>query len=97
MLEHWLQGLQISFPNSMVYFFSALAPIQGHKVQHLLVTWGQVEKIFSIFSLDSWCKKALGADFNFCTNRNARFELNIGLDSSCKVGLNKVNPRCITW
>jgi hypothetical protein len=31
---------------------------------------------------------ALGADFNFCTNRNARFELNIGLDSLRKVGLN---------
>jgi hypothetical protein len=53
MLEHWLQGLQIRFPNSMIYFFSALAPIQGHKVQHLLVTWGQIEKKNSIFSLES--------------------------------------------
>jgi hypothetical protein len=25
--------------------------------------------------------KALGADFNFCTNRNAGFGLNIGPDS----------------
>jgi hypothetical protein len=30
-------------------FFSALGPIQGHKVQHLLVTWGQIEFIFFLF------------------------------------------------
>jgi hypothetical protein len=28
--------LQIGFPNFMVSFFSALGPIEGHKVQHLL-------------------------------------------------------------
>jgi hypothetical protein len=32
-------------------FFSALGPIQGHKVQHLLVTWGRL-KIFFLF--ESW-------------------------------------------
>jgi hypothetical protein len=59
MLEHWLQGLQIRFPNSMIYFFSALAPIQGHKVQHLLVTWGQIEKKI-LFSALSPSVKPLG-------------------------------------
>jgi hypothetical protein len=48
MLEHWPQGLQIGFPNSIVFFFSALGPIQSHKVQHLLVTWGRL-KIFFLF------------------------------------------------
>jgi hypothetical protein len=33
------------------YPFLALGPIQGHKVQHLLVMWGQIEKIFSISAL----------------------------------------------
>jgi hypothetical protein len=41
MLEHWLQGLQIGFPNSMVSFFHPWGPIRGHIVQHLLVTWGR--------------------------------------------------------
>jgi hypothetical protein len=31
--------------------FLALGPIEGHKVQHSLVTWGQIEKIFWISSL----------------------------------------------
>jgi hypothetical protein len=31
--------------------FSALGPIQGHKVQHVLVTLGQIEKIFSSSAL----------------------------------------------
>jgi hypothetical protein len=49
MLEHRPQGLQIGFPNSIVsFFFSALGPMQGHKVQHLLVTWGRL-KIFFLF------------------------------------------------
>jgi len=37
MLEHWPQGLQIGLSNLMVFLVSALGPIQGHKVQHLLV------------------------------------------------------------
>jgi hypothetical protein len=32
--------------------FSDLGPIQGHKVQHLLVTWGVIENIFSISALN---------------------------------------------
>jgi hypothetical protein len=31
--------------------FSALGPIHGHKAQHLLIGWGQIEKIFSISAL----------------------------------------------
>jgi len=48
----------------MVSFFSALGPIEGHKVQHLFINdlGGQIEKIFKNFSpwTDSWCKKPLG-------------------------------------
>jgi hypothetical protein len=51
MLEHWPQGLQIGFPNSMVSFFSALGTIRGHKVQHLLVAWGRLKIFFSISAL----------------------------------------------
>jgi hypothetical protein len=29
-----------------------MGPIQGHKVQHLLVTWGVIEIIFSISALN---------------------------------------------
>ncbi len=54
--EYWnigtqrFQGLlQIGLPNLMVSFFVSLGargPIQGHtKIQHLLITWGQIEKI----------------------------------------------------
>jgi hypothetical protein len=46
MLEHWPQGLHIGLPNSMVSFFPALGPIQAHKVQHLLVTWGRLKSFF---------------------------------------------------
>jgi len=53
MLEHCAKGLQIGFLNSMVsFFFSALGPIQGHKVQHLPISsLGQIENIFSISAL----------------------------------------------
>jgi hypothetical protein len=50
--------------------FSALGPIQGHKVQHLLVTWGRLKKSF-LYSALTPSIKPLGDDFNFCTNRNA--------------------------
>jgi hypothetical protein len=46
--------------------FSALGPIEGHKVQHLLVLWGgQIEKFFFSISALTPSVKALGADFNF--------------------------------
>ncbi len=47
---------------------------------------GQTEKIFSISPLTP-SVKPLGQEFNFCTNRNEWFELNLGLDSWYKVGL----------
>jgi hypothetical protein len=62
-----------------LYPFSALGPIKGHKVQHLVVLVAD-EKFFSISALTP-TTKLLGADFNFCTNRNAGFGLNIGHDS----------------
>jgi len=31
--------------------FSTFEPIQGHNVQHLLGTWGQIEKFFSMAPL----------------------------------------------
>ncbi len=60
--------------------FPALGPIQCHKVQHLLVTLGGLKRFFSSSALTP-SVKALGSDFNFCTDRNAWFGLNIGPDS----------------
>jgi hypothetical protein len=37
MLEHWPQGVANWPPKFDGILFSALGPIQGHKVQHLLV------------------------------------------------------------
>jgi len=46
--------------------FSALGPIQGHKVQHILVTWGQIENIYSISALAPNAKP-VGADSTFAS------------------------------
>jgi hypothetical protein len=46
----------------MVCFFLALGPIKGHKVQHLLVTWGRLKRFFLISALAP-SVKPLGADF----------------------------------
>jgi len=46
----WPQGLQNGFPNFMVLVFSP-GPIQGHKVQHLLVTSGRLKIIFCVSAL----------------------------------------------
>jgi len=51
--------------------FPDLGPIQGHKVQHLLVTLGRLNFYFFSSSALTPSVKPLGADFNFCTNRNA--------------------------
>jgi hypothetical protein len=40
--------------------FSALGPIQGHKVQHLLVTWGRLKRSFLFSAWTSSVKKPLG-------------------------------------
>ncbi len=45
MLEHWPKGLQIGLPFDGI-LFSAFEPIQGHKVQHLLVTCGRLKSSF---------------------------------------------------
>jgi hypothetical protein len=39
-------------PKFDVILFPALGPIQGHKVQHLVVTWGILKSFFFYFSLD---------------------------------------------
>jgi hypothetical protein len=57
--------------------FSALGPIQAHKVPHFSVLGADQNVFFFYFNLDTECK-ALGADFNLCTNRNAGFGFNIG-------------------
>ncbi len=94
MLEHWCQDINNCWnigpkgcklaSQILWYPFLASGPKQSHKVQHYL---GQIEKIFSISAL-TWSVKPLGDDFNFCTDRDAWFELNLGLDYLCKVGLN---------
>ncbi len=83
MLEHWPRGPKLGPPKfDGNPFLRALGPIQGHKVQHLLVTWGQIEKFFFSLSALTPSVKALSrAGFNFCTNRNAGIGLNIGPDS----------------
>jgi hypothetical protein len=47
MREHWPQGLQIGFPNSMVSFFFSL----GGQSSVFISNLGQIEKIFSISAL----------------------------------------------
>jgi hypothetical protein len=69
MLEHWPQGLQIGFTNLMVSFFSLGANTRPRS-SAFISNLGQIEKIFSISALTP-SVKPLGADFNFCTNRNA--------------------------
>jgi hypothetical protein len=49
MLEHWPKELQIGFPNWMVSFCQPWGPIQGHKVEHLLVTWGRLLLLLLVF------------------------------------------------
>jgi hypothetical protein len=44
----------------MVSFFQPWGPIQGHKFQHLLITWGKLNFFFSISALIP-SVKALGA------------------------------------
>jgi hypothetical protein len=80
MLEHWNPRVANQPPKFDGILMSALGPIQGPNVQHLLVTWGRLKSFFSMSALTP-SVKPLGADFNFCTNRNAGFGLNIGPDS----------------
>jgi hypothetical protein len=49
--------------DGILFFFSALGPIQGHKVQQHL-TWGRLKRFFfSVSALTPNVKPALGADF----------------------------------
>ncbi len=57
MVQHWPRSPPPRVANwlpkfdSTFSFSSALGPIQGGRVQHLLVTWGQIKNIFSILAL----------------------------------------------
>jgi hypothetical protein len=53
MLEHWAPHPKVAnwLPKFHSIFFSVLGPIQGHKVEHLLVTWGRLKRLFSISAL----------------------------------------------
>jgi hypothetical protein len=47
MLEHWLEGLQIGFPNSMgIVCFQPWGQYKAIKVQQLLITWGRLKTFF---------------------------------------------------
>ncbi len=80
MLEHWPQGFA-NWPPKFdgILFFSIGANTRPY-CSAFITNFGQIEKFFFNVSLDSYCK-ALGVDFNFCTNRNAGFGLNIGPES----------------
>jgi hypothetical protein len=69
MLKHWYQELQIDLPNLMVSFFQPWGQYKAIKFS-ITSNFGQIEKIFSSSALTP-SVKAFGADFNFCTNRNA--------------------------
>jgi hypothetical protein len=61
MLEHWCQIINKCWnigpkgcnwtPKFDGILFTALGPIQGHNVQHLLVTCGRLKSLFSISAL----------------------------------------------
>jgi hypothetical protein len=65
MLEHWRHNISIVnagtlgprfanwFPKFDGILFSALGPIQGHKIQHFTSNLGQIENILFYFRLDS--------------------------------------------
>jgi hypothetical protein len=54
--------------NSMVYFFLPWSQYKAIEFSIYDTNFGQIENIFSSPALTP---SALGADFNFCTNRNA--------------------------
>jgi hypothetical protein len=43
----------------MVSFFQPWGQIQGHNVQHLLLTWGRLKSVFSLSALTPGVKRAL--------------------------------------
>jgi hypothetical protein len=76
--------LQIGFPIFLVLVFSPLGPIQGHKVQHLLVTWGRLKIFFCVSALTP-SVKPLGVI--------STFEPIGMLDLSCTLALSP----CVEW
>jgi len=48
MLEHWPQRVANWLPKFDGILFPALGPIEGHKVQHLLVPWGKLKRFFLV-------------------------------------------------
>jgi hypothetical protein len=50
MMEHCPKGCKLA--SQWCIPFSALGSIQGHKVQHLLSSLGQIQNMFFYFSLD---------------------------------------------
>jgi hypothetical protein len=79
---------KIGFPNSLVsfFFFKALGPIQGHEVQHLLVTWGRLKRFFNISALTATVKP-LGLISTFAPIGMLDLSSTLSFDSLCKVGL----------
>jgi hypothetical protein len=73
-------------PNFDGILLLGLGPIQGNKVQHLLIAWGRLKCFFFSFNIDYLCK-ALGVNFNFCTNKNIGFGLNMALTPNVKQAL----------
>jgi hypothetical protein len=43
-----MNGYKLGSQNSMVFFFQPWGKYKGHKVQHLLITWGRLKRFFSI-------------------------------------------------
>ncbi len=68
-VANWLPKLD----GILFFFFQPWGPIEGHKLKHLLLTWGRFKNIFSISALTPSVKPLLGAIFNFYSNRNAWF------------------------
>ncbi len=87
MLEHWPQGLQIGFPNSLVFFFfkalgANIRPWSSAFIRNL----GQIEKTFytSIFTPTV---KPLGLISTFEPIEMLDLSWTLAFDSLCKVGL----------
>jgi hypothetical protein len=70
MVTHWPPRVANWPPKFDGIYFPALGPIQGHKVEHLLVTLGRLKRIFFSSALTPRVRP-VGADFNFYITRNA--------------------------
>jgi hypothetical protein len=57
--------------SAVLYIAEGSIPV--HKVQQFISTWGTLKSFFFSISALTPNVKPVGADFNFCTNRNAGF------------------------